>query len=65
MPQGRIKKLVSDKGFGFIAGDGEDMFFHHSSVEGTNFDELQEGQTVEFEVGRGPKGMRAENVRLT
>jgi cold shock protein len=65
MPQGRIKKLVSDKGFGFIAGDGEDMFFHHSSVEGTNFDELQEGQTVEFEVGRGPKGMRAEHVRLT
>jgi len=65
MPQGRIKKLVSDKGFGFIAGDGEDMFFHHSSVEGTNFDELQEGQTVEFEIGRGPKGMRAEHVRLT
>ena len=64
MPQGRIKKLVSDKGFGFIAGDGEDMFFHHSSVEGTNFDELQEGQTVEFEIGRGPKGMRAEHVRL-
>jgi CspA family cold shock protein len=65
MPQGRIKKLVSDKGFGYIAGDGEDMFFHHSSVEGINFDELQEGQTVEFEIGRGPKGMRAEHVRLT
>ncbi len=63
MPTGTIKKLVSDKGFGFIKGDGDDLFFHRSSVTGAAFEELQEGQTVEFEVGQGPKGARAENVR--
>lgn len=63
MPQGKIKKLT-DKGFGFIAGDGDDMFFHMSNVEGVAFDDLQEGQLVEYEVGRGPKGPRAENVRV-
>ena len=64
MPQGKVKKVISDKGFGFIEGDGEDMFFHHSSVEGVSFEELQEGQMVEYEVGSGPKGPRAEHVRL-
>lgn len=65
MPQGAIKKLVSEKGFGFIAGDGGqgDMFFHHSSVLDAQFEDLQVGQQVEFEVGSGPKGPRAENVR--
>lgn len=64
MPQGSIKKLVTEKGFGFISGSPNDFFFHHSSVEGTSFDELHEGQTVEYEVGQGPKGPRAENVRV-
>lgn len=64
MPQGKIKKLVSDKGFGFIQGDGDDMFFHHSSVQGVPFDELREGQIVEYTVGSGPKGPRADSVRL-
>ncbi len=63
MPSGTIKKLT-DKGFGFISGDGEDMFFHHSALEGTSYDDLQEGQEVEYEVGRGPKGPRAENIRI-
>ena len=63
MAQGTIKKLVTDKGFGFIEGDGKEMFFHQSSVEGVNFDELREGQAVEFTEGQGPKGPRAENVR--
>ena len=63
MPQGKIKKLT-DKGFGFIDGERGDLFFHSSSVEGTTFEELQEGQTVEYEVGHGPKGPCAENVRL-
>ena len=63
MPQGVIKKLVSDKGFGFIAGDKGELFFHHSAVEGTGFEDLQEGQTVEFSEGSGPKGPRAEAVR--
>lgn len=63
MSQGTIKKLVSDKGFGFIAGDDGELFFHHSSVEGGSFETLQEGQAVEFSKGRGPKGPRAEAVR--
>lgn len=63
MAEGTIKRLT-DKGFGFIdAGGGKDMFFHMSSVEGVHFNELQEGQAVSFEVGQGPKGPRAEQVR--
>ena len=62
MASGTIKKLVSDKGFGFIESDGDELFFHRSAVEGTTFEELREGQTVEFNVGQGPKGTRAENV---
>lgn len=64
MPQGKIKKLVADKGFGFIQGDREDMFFHHSAVDGGAFDDLREGDLVEFEVGKGPKGPRATTVKL-
>ena len=63
MPQGKIKKLVADRGFGFIAGDEGELFFHHSEVQGVTFEELQEGQTVEYEVGQGPKGPRATAVR--
>lgn len=63
MPQGTIRKLVADKGFGFIQGESGDLFFHHSSVEDTSFEELQEGQAVEFSVGDSPKGPRAENVK--
>lgn len=64
MPQGTIKRLVSDRGFGFVEGESGDVFFHHSSVEGVNFEELNEGQMLEYELGEGPKGPRAENVRL-
>lgn len=64
MSQGTIKKLVSDKGFGFIEGEGGELFFHHSSVEGESFESLREGQAVEYTEGRGPKGPRAEAVRL-
>ena len=64
MSQGTIKKLVTDKGFGFIAGDGKELFFHQSSVEGASFDELREGQSVEYSEGQGPKGPRAENVKV-
>lgn len=64
MPQGVIKKLISDKGFGFIAGDSGELFFHHTAVEGVSFETLQEGQAVEFTEGRGPKGPRAESVRV-
>ena len=64
MPQGTIKKVLTDKGFGFIEGDRGDIFFHHSAVEGVAIEALQIGQAVTYEEGRGPKGPRAENVRL-
>ena len=65
MPSGKIKKLVHDKGFGFIQTDsGEDVFFHHSTVADSGFDELTEGQRVEYTVeqgqspkGKGPRGL--------
>ena len=65
MAQGTIKKLISDKGFGFISGEGKELFFHQSTVEGVSFDELREGDSVEYTEGDGPKGPRAENVTLT
>ncbi len=64
MAEGTIKR-VTDKGFGFIEdGSGKDMFFHSSALEGVRYDELREGQRVSYNVGEGPKGPRAENVRL-
>jgi CspA family cold shock protein len=68
MPEGKVKKIVQDKGFGFIEGkDGKDVFFHHSTVADGGFDDLAQGQQVEFEVdqnggGKG-KGPRAASVR--
>jgi len=64
MAEGTIKRLT-DKGFGFIdAGTGKDLFFHHSCLEGVSYEELREGQRVSFTEGTGPKGPRAENVKL-
>jgi CspA family cold shock protein len=61
---GTIKRMVSDKGFGFVAAaDGQEYFFHQSAVAGGQFDQLREGQAVTFDTGQGPKGPRAENVR--
>ena len=66
MPQGVIKKLVADRGFGFISAEGGDIFFHHSSVVDNGFDDLQEGQAVQYEVEQGGssrgKGPRAIGV---
>jgi CspA family cold shock protein len=63
MAEGTIKKLT-DKGFGFIdTGDGSDMFFHMSNLDGVRYDDLTEGQPVTYDPGHGPKGPRAENVR--
>ena len=62
---GTIKRLVRDKGFGFIAaGDGNEYFFHQSACSHAPFDTLREGQNVVFDMGQGPKGPRAENVKL-
>jgi CspA family cold shock protein len=61
---GTIKRLVSEKGFGFVAAqDGTEYFFHQSACVGTRFDELREGQAVTFDRGQGPKGPRAENIK--
>ena len=70
MAQGTIKTIRDDRGFGFIAPDGgaPDLFFHSSAVEDPTFDELREGQRVEFQSGpdpRNPSRSRAEHVRLT
>ncbi len=65
MHTGKIKKLVSERGFGFISDtDGREVFFHQSSVIDIRFDELQEDQLVEFEVEKSPKGPRAINIKL-
>ena len=65
MPNGTIKKLMSGKRFGFVASeDGSEYFFHESACTDVQFDDLREGQAVTFDAGQGPKGPRAENVRL-
>jgi CspA family cold shock protein len=62
--QGTIKRVVRDRGFGFIrSSDGQQVFFHRSSLQQMDFDGLKEGDTVEFEVERGEKGLRATNVQ--
>ncbi len=64
MAQGTIKKIISEKGFGFIEGQNGELFFHRSAVEGAGFEDLREGQEVEYEEGHGPKGPRADKVRV-
>lgn len=66
MMTGTIRTLRVDKGFGFIKDEsGKEYFFHQSAVHGEGINDLREGDSVEFEVGEGPKGPRAENVRRT
>lgn len=61
---GTIKRMVTDKGFGFVAAqDGTEYFFHQSACTDARFDDLREGQAVTFQQGQGPKGPRAENVK--
>jgi len=62
--QGTIKRVIRDRGFGFIrSADGQEVFFHRSGLQDLNFDNLKEGDRVEFELERGEKGPRAVNVR--
>ena len=64
MASGTVKRLVRERGFGFILGqDGTEVFFHRSAVAGSGFDALTEGQAVEFDVEKGEKGPRAANVK--
>ena len=66
MSTGTIKKVVSERGFGFIqAADGKEYFFHRSGMDASvNFDSLMGGEKVIFEIEPGPKGPRAQRVRL-
>ena len=62
--KGKIKKMVRDRGFGFIRGDdGKEVFFHRSGLNAADYDALSEGDNVEYVVQEGPRGARAENVR--
>ena len=64
MPSGTVKWFNDAKGYGFITQEsGPDLFVHFSSIEGAGFKSLQEGDPVTFEVGSGPKGPQALNVR--
>jgi len=64
LPAGTVKWFNAEKGYGFIArDDGEDVFVHHSAIQMTGYRTLEEGQTVEFEVTEGPKGLQAAEVR--
>ena len=63
MIKGTVKWFNEKKGFGFISReDGDDVFVHHTSIQGEGFKTLREGQSVEFEVQDGPKGPQAVNV---
>jgi CspA family cold shock protein len=62
--QGTVKFFNEQKGYGFISREqGDDVFVHFSAIQGEGFKTLQEGQRVEFDVGRGKKGEEAQNVR--
>ncbi|WP_299039790.1 cold-shock protein [uncultured Pseudokineococcus sp.] len=65
MAQGTVKWFNAEKGFGFITptDGGADLFVHHSEIDAQGYRSLDEGQTVEFEIGRGQKGPQAQGVR--
>ena len=64
MPKGTIRRLIADRGFGFIqTEEGKDLFFHRSNLEGVDYSSLREGQQVEYELGQGRNG-RSEAVRV-
>ena len=64
MPRGKVKWFSDQKGYGFITPDGgaEDLFVHHSEIQGEAFKTLSENDVVEFEIGEGRKGPCATNV---
>jgi cold shock protein len=65
MATGTVKWFNDSKGFGFITPSegGEDLFAHHTAIQMSGFKTLKEGQKVEFEVKRGPKGLQAANIK--
>jgi cold shock protein len=65
MEQGTVKWFNDAKGFGFLSrANGEDVFVHHTAIQSDGFRSLQEGQAVQFDVVKGPKGWQAENVQV-
>ena len=66
MATGTVKWFNDAKGFGFISQDGgkEDVFCHHTAIQADGFRSLAEGQKVEFDITKGPKGLQAANVRV-
>ena len=63
MPNGNVKWFDNSKGYGFISSEnGRDVFVHHSAIQGEGYKSLDEGQSVQFEVTKGPKGDQAVNV---
>jgi CspA family cold shock protein len=62
---GTVKWFNASKGYGFLARDnGPDVFVHFTAIEAEGFRTLQEGQTVEFSIEQGPKGLQAANVKI-
>ncbi|UCD85472.1 MAG: cold shock domain-containing protein [Deltaproteobacteria bacterium] len=62
--KGEVKKIIRQKGFGFIsAEDGTEVFFHRSACQDISFESLEEGGSVEFDIEQGPKGPRAANLK--
>jgi len=63
MARGKVKWFSDQKGYGFITPEsGSDVFVHHSAIQGEGYKSLSEGQEVEFEIQKGPKGEQAANV---
>ncbi len=63
--KGTIKKVIRERGFGFIsAEDGSEVFFHHTALQDINFETLAEDDSVEFDVEKGYRGPRAVNVKV-
>jgi len=66
MHTGKIKKLVRERGFGFISDtDGREVFFHQSSLVDAKFEDLSEDQAIEFEIEKSPKGPRAIDIKIS
>jgi CspA family cold shock protein len=61
--QGTVKWFNNEKGYGFISrNSGDDVFVHHSAIQGNGFKSLAEGDVIEFDIASGPKGLQAQNV---
>ena len=61
--QGTVKWFNNEKGYGFISrNSGDDVFVHHSAIQGNGFKSLNEGDSIEFDIASGPKGLQAQNV---